>query len=182
MKYAVGLHPRELRRADEVPRLVVQQAADDDEIRLAQQRVEIDLARAEVAELDRVDVGIGGEQLDVERTRHPQQLLADAARADHPERAPGEPHSHVVHPLVPAARAREPVLEEQPAGERQNERQRDRGDRARHRARRVRDDDAGARHRRDVDRVVADAVARHDTQPAIGARDRGGRHARRLFT
>ena len=40
----------------------------------------------------------------------------------------------------------------------------------------MRDDDAGARHRRNVDGVVADAVPRHDAQPAIGTRDRGVRN------
>ncbi len=34
----------------------------------------------------------------------------------------------------------------------------------------MRDDDAGAGHRRDVDRIVADAVARDDPQTAIAAR------------
>jgi ribosomal protein L25 (general stress protein Ctc) len=104
MKYATRLHLRELRRADQVPRLVVQQAAHHDEIRFGHHRVEMDLARAEVAELDRIDVGIGGEQHHVERARHTQNLLADAPCTDDADRAPGEPHAHVVHPLVPASR------------------------------------------------------------------------------
>ena len=39
-----------------------------------------------------------------------------------------------------------------------------------------------ARHRRHVDGVVADAVARDDVEPAIGARDRGGRARAAVFT
>ena len=72
------------------------------------------------------------------------------------------------------------VLQHELAGERQDERQRDRGDRARHRHRRIGDEDAGAGHGGDVDRVVADAVPRDDAQAAIAARDRGGRRARRV--
>ena len=156
------------------------QAADHDEVRLAQQRVEVDLARTEIAQLDRIDVGIGGEELQIERAGHAQQLLADAARADHAERAAGEAHAHVVHALVPAARAREAILEEQAAREGEHERQRDGRDRSRHRAWRVRHDDAGARHRRDIDGVVADAMPGHDLDPAIGARYRGRGDTRQI--
>jgi hypothetical protein len=129
----------------------------------------IDLARADVAQLDGVHVGVGGEQPHVERARHAQQLAADAARAHHAQRAPGQAHAHVVHPLVPPPGAREAVLQHQLAGEREDERQRDRRHRTRHRPRRVRDDDAGARHGRHVHRVVADPVPRDDAQPAIRA-------------
>jgi hypothetical protein len=52
---------------------------------------------------------VGGEELQVEHVRHAQDLLADAPGADDPERAAGEPHAHVVHPLVPAG-ARQAVL------------------------------------------------------------------------
>ena len=44
----------------------------------------------------------------------------------------------------------------------------------------MRDDDPGARHRRDIDRIVADAMAGHDAQPAIGASDRGLGHPRQV--
>ena len=44
----------------------------------------------------------------------------------------------------------------------------------------MRDDDAGARHRRDIDRVVADAVPRDDAQPAIGACHGGGGDPRQI--
>ena len=57
-------------------RLVVEQAADDDEVRLLHQRVEVDPARPEVAELDRIDVGVGGEELQVEGPREAELPVA----------------------------------------------------------------------------------------------------------
>ena len=74
-------HHRELRRADEVPRLVVEQRNRDDEIGLPQQRFHRKLARADVGELDGIDVRVCGEQLHVEHARQPQQLTAHAPRA-----------------------------------------------------------------------------------------------------
>ncbi len=95
-----------------------------------------------------------------------------------PSVRPREPEPHVVHALVPASGTRQPILEEQLAGECKDERERGRGDGTRHRARRVGHEHAGARHCVDVDRVVADAVPRDDAQPAIRARDRGRRNTR----
>ena len=97
-----GLHPGELRRAHQVPRRRIERAANDDVIGLRDERVEIDLSRAEVFELDRIDVRIGCEERDIEHARHPQQLLSDPARADDSERAAGEAAPHVIHPIVPA--------------------------------------------------------------------------------
>ncbi len=88
MKNAVGAHLRELALAEQMAGRFVEQATGDDEIRFTQQVLERDLAGAEVTELDVVRVRIVGDQPQVERPRHPQQLLADAAGADDAERSP----------------------------------------------------------------------------------------------
>src|SRR5258706_12546700 len=96
-----------------MPGALVEQATDDHEVGLGEQAGEVDLARAEVSELESVHDGIGGNKLEIERLRHAQDLLTDTPRADHPERAAGEAKTHVVHPFVPASVAGELILQKE---------------------------------------------------------------------
>ena len=66
------------------------------------------------------------------------------------------------------ARAHEPVALGDAPDEREQERERELGGRRREHVRRVRDDDAALRRRREVDVVVADRVLRHDAQLRAG--------------
>src|SRR5438128_8254746 len=101
------LHLRELACAHQMAGPLVEQAGDDYEVGFGEQGGEIDLARAEVGELERVHDRVGGEQLEIERSRHAHDFLTDSSGADHTERTPGQPQAHVVHPFVPAAAAGE---------------------------------------------------------------------------
>ena len=96
-----------------VPAIDAGLAAQYDAIYVNTARVpEAAVARTEVSQLDRIDMRIGREQLQIEGASHAHQFAADASCPDHAERAAGEPQPHVVHPLVPAAAAGQPVLEE----------------------------------------------------------------------
>ena len=136
--------------------------------------------RAEPRDRRGVGVGIGDDHAPEERPREPEDLLADAAGADEAERAAGQALAHEAGALVPAAGLHQLVLLEQPAGQREDHGQRRHRNRPAHGDRRVGDDDAFRRRGRQIDGVVADAVAGDDLQPAVAAREACRRHARQV--
>ena len=109
-----------------------------------------------------------GEEAHSEGRREAEHLRTDVADAELAQRTAGEAHPHLVAPPRPARRphAGQPVLDDQPAGERQHEGQHRHGHGPAHPLRRDDERDAGRRAGRDVDIVVADAEARDEAQAA----------------
>ena len=152
-----------------MPRLVIEQAADDHEIGVAHHRLQRHQFGAERSDRRGIGVGIGCDHAAEERPRKFQDFLADAAGADKAERARGEAKPHEIGAIGPAAGLHQFVLLEQAAGQRKEHGQGGDRDRAAHRDRRVGHDDAFRRRGGEIDIVVADAVAGDDLQPAIVA-------------
>ncbi len=169
------LHQAELAGADQMAGLRAQGAADRDEVGGLEQRVEIDQLDPEPVGLGPIGLRIAGEMLHVERLQQPERLLADIAEADRADPLAGQAVAHVLGALVPAPGAGDPVLDEQFLRQGQNEGQDDGRDRPAHAVGRDRQHDAGAGAGLDIDRVVADAEARDDLEPPVGARQ--GRRA-----
>src|SRR3954468_2236754 len=101
-----------------------------------------------------------------EGVRAPSHLLPDVAVAEQPERAPVEPARFRILLLVPRPGAQIGDVVGHAAIERQQQREREFGDRDGVLAGAVRHVDAALRCRRDVDRVVAGAGADHQRQRA----------------
>ena len=156
-----------------------QRAGDADEIGFAEQRFERDEACAQRGEIGRIGVRVGGKEPHVEDPREAQRLAPDAAGADDAQRAPREPHAHVVGPLVPAAGAGEAILDQQLLRQREHVGERGGRHRSAHRVGRVRDQHAPRRHRGQVDRIEAHAVAGDQLDAQVAAADNGGGHPRR---
>ena len=100
----------------------------------------------------------------------PKKLGADIADADRSERASDEADAHMFAAFGETGRgfARQPVLDHELAGQRQNERDDRNRDRPAHAVRRDDERDPRLRAGLDVDRVVADAEAGDDGEPAVG--------------
>src|SRR5712691_5730009 len=167
------LHQREPLPVDQAAGGVGERARDADEVRLAQQLLELDQLDA----LGRRDVGVGGGDPQLERLCEPRDLAADVAETDDPERPAPQTDADVREPL-PAAFAQVAVLLEEPVGQRQDEREGGAGHRPADPVRRDREQHPVLRAGIDVDAVVADAEPRDEREPLL-ALDGGGGDPRR---
>ena len=161
-------------------RLRRQQADHDDEIALAHHRRQIDQRRPLGRHRFGRGVRVSGEQAQTERTGEAHDLAADAAGADDAERAADQAHAHVTGLFGPAALAGQLVLGEQFLRQRHDKGQRRHRHRAAHAVRLVRDDDAVIGTGGQIDRVVADAVARQYAGAHRAVAETGPRDARRV--
>ena len=114
----------------------------------------------------------GEERGRAERLGEPRRLAADPARPDHAEALALEALAeHELEREAPRlAGAEHPVALGHAAEQRERERDRELGGRAREHVRRVRDDDAARAGGGEVDVVDADAVVGDDLQPGAGLR------------
>lgn len=171
------LHQPELVGPDQALGPGAQRAVDRHEVGTSHHLVEAgDHLDVEALDVFGLDERVVGDVLHLERHRETEHLGTDIADADQPEGATGEAHAHVAGLLGPASFAREPVLEEELLRQRQHE-----GDdvgrhRPAHAVRRQCEHHAVRGAGRHVDRVVADAEARHQLQAMIAAREARGVH------
>ena len=116
-----------------------------------------------------IGVGVVGDEPHVEGTREAEQFCPDVADADRPQ---GEPHQadSVVNGLLGPARrsaAREAILDEELAGQGEDEGQDGHRDRAPHPVRRDHHRHGVGAARRQIHVVVADAESRHHRQTTV---------------
>ena len=164
------LHQRELARADQLPRLLVERAVHAHEVGFAQQRVQVHQLHAQRRHRFLRDIGIAGQVTHGEGHGEAEQFGADVAYADRTQHATGKTGAEMVHALVPAPLAHQAVLYHHTMREHEHESERGARHRAAHAIRRDGEQHAVVGEGRDVDRVVAHAEARDQLEPPVRSR------------
>ena len=180
------LHQGQLRRTDQVARVVLQRAMHGHEVGARQGGAEVGhRLAAHGLDLSRRIGRIDAQALEPQRVQRLRQPAADAPEPDDEHRPSGNVHGDELRPAAPVVALAHGAVElVQPLGQRVHH-----GDGVLHHRRRIGEADGGHDHaplgrRRHVDVVEADAVARDDLEVGRrlhhGARDLGEAHADRL--
>ena len=169
-----GLHQGDETGVDDVAGLGAQRAIDRQDVGLAAQGFEVDQTDAESRRRIRIRIGVVGDEGHVERLGQAEHLGPDIADADGTERLADEARAHVGGFLREARGplAGQPVLDQQLAGDGQDQRDDGDGHRAAHAVGRDDQRDVVVRAGGNVHRIVTHAEARDHREPPVGGHAR----------
>ena len=115
------LHQCETSRIQQMPRLLVEQARDDDKVRALHQLFEAAEFDADIGCGRRTDMGIGRQDCHAVGLHEASELAPNPAKADNSERPARQADAGIIRALAPTALASEPRFDWHAEAERQDE-------------------------------------------------------------